>query len=288
MKTVWNIACYEFKIQRHSLAFWLAAVTLTVFVYGEILQGISGDAGLASGQNSFLVQVYGTEAQETMKAASFSIFQAWSISDLLGLMAALFISVLGAFVWQRDRQFAVMEALNTLPYQSWEYVLGKYLGLVFSWGVLVTPLAVIGIAWTYVEASRYGLTFFLADFLMPLVGWMLISLAYGTAFVMATSLIVRNGAGTLLLYFVYWIYCLTDVRMLQGATTAKLFSYWLIRSGYSITRDSLLIVQSRLPVLMLNRVLYLFLAALILWFTVWIFNRFRKQGILLVGGGDAD
>ncbi|MFH2102241.1 MAG: hypothetical protein ABIJ39_02635 [Chloroflexota bacterium] len=288
MKTVWSIACYEFKIQRRSLAFWLVAVFLTAFLFGEILPGISSGAGLASGQNPFLVEFFGTEAQETMKVASFSIFQAWRISDLLGLMAALFISILGAFVWQRDGQFAITEMLNTLPYQSWQYILGKYLGVVCSWGVIVAPMAAIGMVWTYVEASRYGLTFMLADFLMPLAGWMLLSLAYGTAFVMAASLIVRNGAATLLLYFFYWAYCIMDVGMLQGASTAKLFSYWLIRSGVTIARDSLLLVQARLPVLLLNRCLYLTLAAVILWLIARLFTHFRRQGSLLGAGGDAD
>jgi len=285
---VWSIARYEFTIQRRSLAFWLVAIILAVFMYGEVLQDISNEAGLASGLNPFLVSVYGTEAQETMNVTSFSIFQAWGISDVLGLMSALLLGILSAFVWQRDRRLGVMDMLSARPFQSWHYVLGKYMGVIFSWAAIVTPLVIIGIVWTYVEAGRYGLTVALADFPMPLIGWMLLSLAYSTAFIMMVSLIVRNGVGTLLIYFIYWGYCVMDVRMLRGASTAKLFSYWLIRSGYSITLDNFYIVQSRFSELLLNRLLYLLLTILLVCLTVWVFNRFRKQGTLIGIGGNAD
>ena len=288
MKTMWSIAWYEFTIQRRSLAFRLVAIILVVFMYGEVLQDISKDAGLASGLNTFLVEIYGPEAQETMKVTSFSIFQAWGISDVLGLMSALLIGILSAFIWQRDRRLGVMDMLNAHPFQSWQYVLGKYVGLIFSWGAIVIPLLIIGIVWTFVEAGQYGLTVVLADFPMPLIGWMLISLAYSTAFIMMVSLIIRNGVGTLLIYFIYWGYCVMDVRMLRGASTAKLFTYWLIRSGYSMTLDNLHIVQARVPELLLNRFLYLFLTIFIVCLTVWVFNQFRKQGDLIGIGGDAD
>jgi ABC-type transport system involved in multi-copper enzyme maturation permease subunit len=288
MKTMWSIASYEFKIQWRSLAFWLVAIGVSLFMYAEGLQGISSEAGLASGQNLFLVDIFGTEAQETMKGARFSTFIAWGLADELGLISALLLGVLGAFVWQRDRQAGMTDMLNARPFRSWQYVLGKYLGVVFSWGVMVVPLAILGIAWTFMEANRYGLRVAFADFPMPLIVWTLLTLAYGTAFVMAISLLVRNGTATLLIYLVYWGYSITDVRMLRGATTAKLFSHWLIRSGYSITRENLHVVQARFAELWLNRGLYLSLTVLILGLTVWLFDRFRRQGTLIGPGSDAE
>jgi hypothetical protein len=153
MKTLWHIACYEWRMQWRSLTFWLVVLLIAAFTVSQLLP-ISGTyiayatatepVPMPSPDGSVLVD-QGAQARAALEVASLSSYLAWKFVDRVGLIMALGVGLLGAFVWQRDRRWEVVDLLHTQPVSSWHYVGGKCLGLVLTWGGL---LLVLGAALT--------------------------------------------------------------------------------------------------------------------------------------------
>ena len=267
MKVLWAVARYEFKMQQRSLAFWLTAVVLLAFLFGEVLPGIQSDAVYAtshepveySSQSGETINLT-AEVQEALSAVNFSRYEAWLFADRVGLMSALFISVLSAFVWGRDRESEMSDIVNSRPVTSQQYVLGKYLGVVLTWSVIILLATVIGVGRTWQVAHKFDLSFVWHDFVSPVMVWMGVSLLYGTAFVMMTSILLRSGVGALLVHFLYWIYNVAQLRMFSISSRGNFLTYWFFR--FNIRGPALL--QSRMDDILLNRIFYLAMTAVML------------------------
>jgi len=284
MKVLWAVARYEFKIQRRSLTFWLTAFILLAFLFGEVLPGVLSDAVYAT---SIDPVEYSTESgeiinltadvQEALSAVNFSKYEAWLFADRMGLMSALFIGILSAFVWERDRESEISDIINSQPMTSHQYVLGKYLGVVLTWGIITLVAAVIAVGRTWQVAHTFGLSFVWQDFISPVMIWMGVSLLYGTAIVMLTSLVLRSGVGAMLVHFLYWIYNVVQLRMFSTSSRGSFFAYWFFRFS---SRDPALL-QARMDDVLLNRSFYLVLTAGMLMLVGLAFHRLRERGTLL-------
>jgi len=278
---LWVVARYEFKMQRRSLAFWLTALILLAFLFGEVLPEIGSDAVYATSESMGYAMETGetinpsAEVQTALLTVSFSKYEAWLFTDRIGLMSALFISILAAFVWGRERETA--DVVNSRPVTSMQYVLGKYLGVVLTWGSILLPIIAIAVGSTWRVAGQYALSFVWYDFISPVTVWMGISLLYGTAFVMMTSLLLRSGVGTLLVHVLYWVYNVTRLGMFFNPGGIHFLTYWFFR----ISRRNPEILEHRADDIMLNRVVYLIMTAAVLMLMSLIFHRLRERGALL-------
>lgn len=284
MKVLWAVARYEFKMQRRYLAFWLTAIVLLAFLFGEVLPGILSDAVFATSSEPVEYSTQSGETinltadvQEALSVVNFSKYEAWLFADRIGLMSALFISVLSAFVWGRDRESEMSDIVNSRPVTSQQYVLGKYLGVVLTWGVITLLTTAIGIGRTWQVAHKFDLSFVWLDFISPVISWMGVSLLYGTAFVMMTSILLRSGVGAMLVHFLYWIYNVTQLRMFSASSKGNFLTYWFFRFS---ERDPVLL-QNRIDDILLNRIFYLAMTAVVLTFVSFVFHQLRERGTLL-------
>jgi ABC-type transport system involved in multi-copper enzyme maturation permease subunit len=199
----------------------------------------------------------------------------------MGLMSALFIGLLIAFVWGRDRNCEMLDVVNSRPVTSWQYVLGKYLGVVLTWGILVLLVVALGVGRTYQLARQFHLPFAWHDFTFPVVAWMWVSLLYGTAFVLAVSLLLRSSVGTLLVHLFYWAYSVMQLTMFQIASKSRFLSYWFFRFDAGMKPGTYTLIQRRQGDVLLNRLFYLGMTMTILVLVVLVFQRLRERGTLL-------
>lgn len=287
MNHMWTVARCEFKLQRRSWVFWLAAVGLLAFLLGEVLTGLNITLTTATAEQPVIYLIDGQEVNwterklEILSTANLSAHAAWLYADRIGLMSALLIGLLVAFVWERDKRDQMVDLVNVQPLTSWQYVLGKYAGLVLAWGAILLAVTAITVGWTWKLAQQYPYGFVFTDFLAPLA-WVTMSLLFGTAFLLAVSLLLRNGVGALLVHFFYWTYNITGMGALSNASLGKFLTYWFFRLD-SATPG---LLQSRQADINLNRTLYLALTAALLVFTSLAYRRFRQQGRLFPAAGD--
>lgn len=288
MKVVWHIARYEFKMQRRGLVFWLVALVLLAFWAVEVRPSIAQSAYTAVSPTPVWELIAGggridaaAELQSALAVAPFSRYMAWHFADRIGLVAALFTGFLGVFVWQRDRRWHMEDVIHSRAVQPWQYAGGKYLGVVLTWGSILAPLAALQIGSTYLLARQLGLPFAWSDFAAPLFAWMGVTLLYATALVLLLSLLLRNSAGTLLLYFFYWGYAIVAYTMFQSAGTVQFLTYWLFRFDYGSSVTAYRIFQQRQPDVWLNRLLYAGLAMALVGLLVVAWQRLRERGVFL-------
>ncbi len=286
MHSIRAIALYEFRMQRRGLSFWLIGVLALAFLLGQVLPGNGRDALLATSSEPVLrtlqspggpIEVdLAALAQQALERDSFSAYQAWRFIDLVGLSMALLIGFAGAFVWQRDRRRELEAIINVRPPASWQYVLGKYLGLLLSWGLIFGLLLLIGGLHSAWVAQRFGLFFSWPDFLVPALAGVGITLLYGSAVILALSLLLGNPIAALLLYFVYWLSCMVQTGMFAEAGNIQLLSNWLWRSTAGMTPTAYETLQQRMELLAWNRLLYLLLSAALLGLMSLMYQQRRR------------
>jgi hypothetical protein len=194
-------------------------------------------------------------------------------------MSALFIGLLTSFVFERDRTYDLLDVINSREGESWQYVLGKYFGVVLSWGLPFIAITVVEIGSVYQMCQKASLHFAFQDFLAPVFAWIGISLLYGTAVIMLLSLILKSGVGTLLIHFFYWVYCLFHMTMFQTANTFLFLTYWFFRQDTGLSPRAVNLATNKLPELIINRSLYVVLAIVLLGLTARIYQLLRERGV---------
>lgn len=288
MRQLLGVVRYEFRMQRRSAVLWLVAAVLLAFFLGEVRPNLEAFARQATAEEPILwpladgrVVDIAAQAREALALARFSQYAAWHVAERLGLIAGLFVGFLAAFVWQRDRQWELAEVIHARPVASWQVVLGKYTGVALAWALLLLLAGVLSAGWTYALATQGELSFSLADFFQPLLLWIGISLLYGSALVLLLSLLLRGSLATLLVYFFYWVYSITDLGMFQQVVgRSRFLTYWLFRFDYGLDRAAYLALQQRTTDVLLNRMLYAGLSLVLLWLLVRAYDRFRRRGSL--------
>lgn len=287
MSNLWHIARYEWRMQWRSLTFWLVILLVAAFVVFELLPVPDTYIAYATAtepipgpmRDGNVIVDQAAQARAALEVASLSSYLAWKFVDRVGLIMALGLGLLGAFVWQRDRQWEVTELLHTRPMLPWQYVGGKYLGLVLTWGgLLLLLLLLVGgrAAWLTAQA---GLPFVWADFLLPVVGVVCSTLLYGTALLLLLSLLLRNGVAALLLYVAYWVYSLTTLGGILEAAPLRRLTAWVLRFDVvGFNSDTYLLLQERMPALWWQRSLYLGLTLVLLLLTMLVYRRMWQYG----------
>jgi ABC-type transport system involved in multi-copper enzyme maturation permease subunit len=287
MNNLWHIARYEWRMQWRSLTFWLVTLLMAAFVVFELLPVSNAYITYATAtepipgpmRDGNVMVDLAAQARAALEIAGLSSYLAWKFVDRVGLIMALGLGLLGAFVWQRDRQCEVTELLHTRPVLPWQYVGGKYLGLVLTWGGLLLLLVlVVGgrAAWLTTQA---GLSFGWADFLLPVGGVVCSTLLYGTALLLLLSLLLRNGVAALLLYVAYWVYSLTTLGGILEAAPLRRLTAWVLRfDSVGFKPDTYLLLQERMLALWWQRSLYLGLTVLLLLLTMLVYRRMWKYG----------
>jgi ABC-type transport system involved in multi-copper enzyme maturation permease subunit len=214
------------------------------------------------------------QARAALEVASLSSYLAWKFVDRVGLIMALGVGLLGAFVWQRDRRWEVVDLLHTQPVSSWHYVGGKCLGLVLTWGGLLLVLGVVVGGQAAWRAAQAGIPFVWADFMLPAVGVVGSTLLYGTALLLLLSLLLRNGVAALLLYVAYWAYSMTSVSGIVEVVPLRRLTSWMLRFDFvAFTPESYHLLQEHLSALWWHRVLYLALTSVLLALTIVVYQR---------------
>jgi hypothetical protein len=285
MRTVAAISFYEFKMQIRSLAFWLTTIVLLFFWFGEVLsehqsQIIYSTATqpITLSQPGGITMDFAADARAALQAANFSAYAGWLFADRIGLMSALFIGLLAAFVFGRDRTYDLLDVINSRQVRSWQYVLGKYIGVVLTWVLPLAAIMVAEIISVYQMCHKASLPFALRDFIAPVFGWIGISLLYGTAVIMLVSLILKSGVGTVLVHFAYWAYSVAQMSMFQTANTFLFLTYWFFRLDTGLSPQAANLVAGRSFDLFINRTLYAVLSIALLGLTVRIFQMLREHG----------
>ena len=286
MRTVSAISLYEFKMQIRSLAFWLTTLALVFFWHSEVFSGhqshiahaIATQPAIMSLPGGFTIDLT-AEAHEALKVANFSTYAGWLFADRFGLMSALFIGLLASFVFERDRTYDLLDVINSREVKSWQYVLGKYFGVVLSWGLPFIAITVVEIGSVYQMSQKASLTFAFRDFLAPVFAWIGISLLYGTAMIMFLSLVLKSGVGTLLIHFFYWVYCVFHMAMFQTENSLLFLTYWFFRQDTGLSPRAVNLVTNKLSDIIINRSLYVVLAIVLFGLTARNYQLVRERGV---------
>jgi len=275
-------------MQYRSLTFWLVALVLFAFLIGDVLSIFHSYAMQATSPEPIIIPIPGGEsldraalARQALEVASFSTYTAWKFIDRVGLSSTLFIGFIVAFIWQRDRRWDMVDLINAQPITSWQYVIGKYLGAVLTWGSLLAGLILVGAGRAYQVAVQFGLPFAISDFLLPVLPSVGISLLYGTALLLALSLLLQNSVGTLLIYFFYWVYAVTQFSMFQDAGSTQFLTFWFFRADLLFAPESYSLLQSHQGEMWINRLLYLVLTAALLGLCVLVYRHRRGYGMFV-------
>jgi hypothetical protein len=293
MRTVSAISFYEFKMQIRSLVFWLTTIVLLFFWYGEvfsehqsqIIYSIATQPIITSQPGGITID-FAADARAALQVANFSAYAGWLFADRIGLMSALFIGLLASFIFGRDRTYDLLDVVNSRQVKSWQYVLGKYIGVVLTWALPLTMITVVEIGLVYQMCHKASLPFFIQDFIAPVFAWIGISLLYGTAVIMLVSLILKSGVGTLLILFFYWAYSVVQMSMFQTANTFLFLTYWFFRLDIGLSPRAANLVTSRSLDLSLNRSLYAVLAVALLGLTARIYQVLREHGTWVLPLGE--
>ncbi len=286
MRTIWGITVYEIRMQVRSLVFWLAVLVLLAFWSGEVLSEHRTQILYSTAKEPIIYSIaggpsidYTANAQEALLTANFSAYAAWLFVDRIGLMSALFIGLLGAFVWTRDRNYDLFDVINCRPVTSWQYTLGKYLGVILTWTIPLLMITAIEIGMVYQMCRTASLSFAFQDFWGPVTAWLGISLLYGAACIMLISLILQNGVGALLVYVIYWVYSVLQMTMFQTANTLLFVTYWFFRLDTGLSPQAANSVTNKSFDLFLNRSFYAVLTVALLGLAAMIYERLRERGV---------
>jgi ABC-type transport system involved in multi-copper enzyme maturation permease subunit len=280
-------------MQIRSLVFWLTTIVLLFFWYGEVFsehqsQIIYSTAAqpIITRQPGGITIDFAANARAALQVANFSAYAGWLFADRVGLMSALFIGLLASFVFGRDRTYDLLDVVNSRQVKSWQYILGKYIGVLLTWALPLTVITVIEIGSVYQMCHKASLPFAIQDFIAPVFGWIGISLVYGIAVIMLVSLILKSGVGTLLIHFLYWAYSVVQMSMFQTANTFLFLTYWFFRLDTGLSPRAANLVMSRSLDLSMNRSLYAVLAVAILGLTARIYQVLRERGTWVLPPGE--
>jgi hypothetical protein len=295
MRTVAAISFYEFKMQIRSLVFWLTTIVLLFFWYGEVFSEHQNQIVYSTAAQPIITSQPGgitidsaADARAALQVANFSAYAGWLFADRIGLISALFIGLLASFVFGRDRTYDLLDVVNSRQVRSWQYILGKYIGVVLTWALPLAAITVAEIGSVYQMCHKASLSFSIQDFIAPAFGWIGISLLYGTIVIMLVSLILKSGVGTLLFHFFYWAYSVVQMSMFQTANTFLFLTYWFFRLDTGLSPRAADLVRNRWRDLFFNRTLYAVLAVALLGLTARIFQVLRERDAWVLPLGERE
>ena len=280
---IWKIALYEFRLQRRSLAFWLGFIILTGFLVSEVI--LPSKEVIAIAQASEPVLYYSNdeiinqteEFRLSLANENLSLRAGWLFFDRMGLMSTILLSTLSAFVWGRDHRHRMEDLIRSRVVKASQYVPGKFLGLALSYGAQILWLYAVGLCAIWYFAWQGGYPFNPLEFIFPQSCYLLVTILFSIAFLLCLSLVMKNSVGVLLVYFLYWAYCVTKLGAMAIASLAEFLTYWLVRFDESMNIEIHSLLISRSTNLYLNRGLYAGLALLLLIITTWIYKH-RRSG----------
>lgn len=281
--SLFNIAHYEFKMQRRNIAFWLILIVLTGFLFSEVIFSIKESVEIAHSPTPVIHHNVDTDKNITeikltaLEKKDASFWAGWLFYDRIGLMMLVLMSVLATQVWQRDKNKKMTAMINSRNISAFKYILGKYLGILTAYLFQLSLLLLIAfISFTFISKELF-INFNSIEFLLPTFLYLIPSILFSISFLFISSLIVNNSLGAVILHFIYWLYCIGDLSAFEYATKAKFYTYWFFRFdlGFDITSISLL--AQKQSMLITHKMIYLSLSSLILLLGTFVYAKKRRN-----------
>lgn len=258
MRQIFGIALWEIKLAIRHTSFWLALIVLSVFDF----------------MSSNLLHHSGTISYTSWGLAIWLSHRFLYIYLMLGLITIV--------IMRREQAERYDELIHSLPYSRYRFLLGRYLAVIFVGCALIAPqhLATILLqcfVWkTPVRIATY-LSFFLITHLPAL-------LFYSAISILVAGLANRYQSVAITCTMVLWF--ILTYAPFATVHSQKLFGNLFDFRGQPMftTMDPVLRWFPELKLVILNRLVYCFLALMILLFAFHLYRRrleVKKPRVLL-------
>jgi ABC-type transport system involved in multi-copper enzyme maturation permease subunit len=215
---------------------------------------------------------------DKLRSERFSAYFARRYCDRLAVFACFIILFLFAFTFDRDRRSNINEILYTKPVKSTEYIIGKYLGVLLPFLMIISFITIVVGLFMYFRFTNFGWQFNPVDIYKSFLLWVCVSVIFSGALITALSLLLRNGIATLPLYLVYYIF------MVKPSMDGGVWGYPIDLAHFMIRWDNFFKPESGIlsTLIIQNRVLYLLLAFLFIIISIilWEKNRGSIKGVI--------
>jgi ABC-type transport system involved in multi-copper enzyme maturation permease subunit len=277
---IWGIARYEMKLQLRSLVFWLALVLVGLMFKSELWDEPSRAVQHAqSYQQDPVKYLQYVKNPESVKAEieqfliegfpSGAAADKWA--DRMQITFAFATLFAAAFVFERDRLSKSHEAVVTRPVSSRDYLIGKWLGVTLPvlGAAFISVLAAIG-CHIYIQ-GMLGTPWSIWPFFKTFFVLMVPTVAYSAAVVLALTAWLPRAVIAIPLFLIYEVVGgvapirprgTFDITMFVARTEGM--DGWLWTDGLSM--------------LLLNRLTYVALTALLLLLSARLYGRRLRRG----------
>lgn len=273
----WGIARYEAKMQLRSLVFWLALALVGLMFKSELWdEPVRGAKAALTYQKDPVTYLrywkdpegVKTEMEERLRVGYPSETAADTWADRMQIVFAFATLFAAGFIFERDRLSKTKETLMARPLGGREYAAGKFLGAVLP--VLGAGLVVLaaGIACHAYIQGMLGLSWSAMPFLRAYLVMLVPTVLYSAAVVLALTAWLPRSAVAIPVFLLYEVAGGVAPLRAKGTFDITMFIARTENLGYSVWTDAV-------SALVLNRVFYLLLTAVLLWLTARLLERRR-------------
>lgn len=188
------------------------------------------------------------------------------LADYLGITAGIFPVFLAAFILSRDRRTRMDELIKVRNFNSFKYILGKYIAIASLMGLVYLIIAAYPTYEFYKICSINQWKFNPFGFFKYVFAWIIPTLLFTTAMAMAIAEITTSGLAAVAIQFLWWFNSLVPLKGDYSLTK------YVIR--FNTTEDYDLIINS-LDEIFINRLFYLSLVPILIYLCIWAWNKRR-------------
>ena len=272
-------------MEARSFFLWVMLALLILFWITDLRGGVYSRANLIISETNQVFMDdsgellnFSAEAKEAVEVRPFSYYVALNSGDRLGLILTLFFGILSPFVFRRDIQFGLIELINSKKTNSESYVLSKFLALFFIAFVFSLLSFIFVSAYSLYVSKTLSLSYQITDFILPVFISPLISSLYILSFTALVSIAISSSVGAIVILFVYWFFCVTQLHAISSPPNLNLILMWLIRFVDRMSPKVPIVLEENRNLLILNRCLYIILMIVFVILTSVLLKRRRDNG----------
>lgn len=171
----------------------------------------------------------------------------------------------------RDYRHGMYEIIYTQPVSSNKYLLCRYMGALIPTAVY---LYLLGVLLNLVSAFRFieaGFEYQYTPFAPYFFTYIFPALFFFSAFIMVLMLLIKKAVAVLPIYTIYVLFNVTPKVFVLGSEDVDWI--YIINPVLRLDRE----LTESMPMILLNRTIYLLLGTVMLIIACWIYGRLRKN-----------
>lgn len=219
------------------------------------------------------------KVNDALKLNRFSSYFARRLADRIAVFSVFIILFIFAFIFDKDRRDNINEIIYTKPVKAYEYVIGKYLGALLSYLILISVIIIILDVLVCYKSALIGWSFNFFDIIGYTLSWGFITILYASILITALSLILQSGIAAIPVYLVYFIAMVKPIMTNNGEIVYPVgLTRYIIRwdGGFFDIETS-----NKVNQIVQNRIFYSLLTIILLIITAFVWKRCRtlKRGV---------